>query len=584
MHVTVGSLVNDKMPLTSLLFQRNTEVSTTLDNQPGREPLDPPFIALIACLSTVVVGVMIFCMYRFLPGMAWRQRQRADDDDYQPSIEVKQTFLDLDDAKTLPEKDEPRFEIKQTFLYLDGERSPSRKKGLGINIHPALRSSKGRSKRKHGSNGSDSLDSTSSTTPLIKRSDNIPTSPPRPHSPRTYSPRTPPPVPGPSTEVRMSPNRTRPLPTPVQPISCSPRHPSRHDISPLQTSVTLPHHSQLPMSFLLEIDAKREDQTVGCRTVSPLLNPLTPPPERKLSESQLSSRNVSPVSAPSSTPVITYPSATPVYLPRPFSKYNPYRPALEPASSKNWPLENMVIPEHAEVRGLGVVSPVRKHLSQSPLRPRGTISPIQPTTTTTTIIAVATEASPQSRQPEKAFPVNLPELDTVFLEDLHRHRRRQQKAREEAHKQKRQAERERRTPQLQIAALRPAKKLPPSSASAEKVVGKGIPPNPGASPSPDLFEAKDKDDVFGNSTNAAGASGGEGTQSKAKPKPKPEKEKEKAKGKEKLLRKKRGLLPPRLPSKSRKPSHSPDAYERARRISGLHELVGSGSLGAEGRR
>ncbi len=561
------------MPATALLFQRNAGSSTTSENKSGRETLDPPFLALIACLSTVVVGVMIFCMYRFLPGMARRHKREVDDDDHQPSIEVKQTFLDLDDAKTLTEKDEPRIEIRQTFLHLDGERSPSQKKGLGINTHPALRSSKGRLRRKHGSNGNDSLDSTSSVTPLIRRSDSIPTSPPRPHSPRTYSPRTPPPVPGPSTEVRISPSRTRPLPTPVQPIYRSPEHPSRHDISPLQTSDTLPHRSQLPMSFLFEIDAKREDQTVGRRTVSPLLNPLTPSPERKLSESQLSSRNVSPVSAPSSTPVITYPSATPVYLPRPFSKYNPYRPALEPATSKNWPLENMVIPEHTEVRGLGVISPIRKHLSQSQLRPRGTTSPIQPTTTTT-ITAAATAASPQSHQSEKAFTVNLPELDTVFLEDFHRHRRHQQKAKEEAQKQKRKAEREKRKQQLQVAALKPAKKLPSSSTSADRAVGRGIPPNPSASPSPDLFEVKDKDDVFGISTVSEGR--GEGTKSKSKLKPEKEKEKEK--------KKKRGLLPPRLPSKSRKPSQSPDAYERARRISGLHELVGSGSLGAEGRR
>jgi hypothetical protein len=561
------------MPLTFLLHQRNVGLSSTSDNQPGPEPLDPPFIALIAVLSTVVIGAMIFCMYRFWPGRAWRQRRSLDTD--QPSIEVKQTFLDLDDAKTLTEKDEPRIQVKQTFLHLDGEGSLSQKKGLCINVHPALRSSKSRSKRKHGSNGNQSLDSTSSISPLIKKADQLPTTPPRPYSPRSYSPRTPPPVPGPSTEVRISPNRTRPLPTPVQPVYCSPEHPSRYDISPLQSSVTLPHRSQLPMSFLIEIDAKREDQTAGRRTVSPLQNPLTPSPERKLSESQLSSRNVSPISAPSTTPVITYPSATPIYLPRPFSKYNPYRPALEPATSKNWPLENMVIPEHTEVRGLGVISPVRKHLAHSPLKAQGTTSPIQATTTTTITAAAATQ-QPKPLQPEKEITVTHPELDTMFLEDFHRHRRHQQKAKEEFQKQKRKAEREKR--KQQAASLKPAKRLP---GSAGDRAGKGIPPNPTPSP-----EAKDKDDVFTNSTSSVGGTGaggaarshsrstsrpgtGQGENPKSKSAPAAENEKQK--------KKKRGLLPPRLPSKSRKPSQSPDAYERARRISGLHELVGSGS-------
>lgn len=538
-----------KMPSTFLRYRRTAQASTDSQSKSGSVHLKPAEIALVSVFSALIVGVMIFCLYRFTPGLAGRQRRKANSQ--QPVTDVKQTFLDLDDEKTLTDNHAPPYEVTQTFLHLDDDKPPAEKKGLGIDLHPALRSTSGaRSKRKHGSSNRDeSLDSTTSITPLIKNPDQLPTSPSLTYSPRIYSPSTSPPVPGFSTEVRVSLKRTRPLPTPMQPINPSFDDPFRHDISPLQSSATLPHRSQLPMSFLIEIDAKREDQTGGrsC-TVSPLQNPATPIPERLLSESHVSSRNVSPISAPSTTPVITHPSNTPVYLPRPFSKYNPYRPALEPATSKNWPLENMTIPEHSPM----TPSPVRKQLTQSPLKPQdGTTSPSPPSTPTPARSVPA---------PEKEVAITHPELDTIFLADFHRRRRQQQKAREENQKQKRTLEKEKR--KAQAAALRPAKKL--TLASKEK----GIPPN---------YRSQQDDSERRPPSGHDAADDGNQATSKAVAE---------SKGRVQRLTMKNLLqqqeqqwqrqgLPPRLPSKSRKPSQSPDAYEKARRISGLHELVGS---------
>jgi hypothetical protein len=540
------------MPTTFPLYQRDTEASTTSQANAAPPRLTPAEIAFASVFSALIVCVMIFCLYRFFPGRSWRQKRKVDSE--QPSTHVKQTFLDLDDGKTLTENHPPGKEVKQTFLNLDEEKSMSEKKGLGIDMHPALRSSNERSKRKHGSNN-DSLDSTSSTTPLIRRSDILPPTPPLSYSPRIYSPHTPPPVPGTSTKVRISPKRTRPLPTPVQPAKSSPEHPPQYDISPLQSSATFPDRSQLPMSFLFEIDAKREDQTgVRPRTVSPLQNPPTPVYERLISESQLNSRDVSPISAPSTTPVITYPSATPVYLPRPFSKYNPYRPALEPATSKNWPLENMPIPEHSAVIGHPTISPVRKHLTQSPLKSQRTTSPT-PTTT----------SSQPAVGPEKEAMFTHPELDPMFLEEFHRRRHQQQKAKEEAHKQKRKADRDKPRKNQQLAALRPAKKLPTSSKE------KGIPPNRPSTANP-------KDSGAGVMRSKSIAKARVDASDK-----RPYLERKKSLDRKSAQRsgtkqQQHPRLPPRLPSKSRKPSQSPDAYERARRISGLHELVGSSSV------
>jgi hypothetical protein len=556
--------VQAKMPSTPLLYQRRSELSTESQNKASPVHLKPAEIAVVSVFSALIVGVMIFCLYRFCPGRSWRQKRKADKQ--KSTMDVKQTFLDLDDEKTLTEVYAPVPEVKQTFLNVDKDKARSEKKGLGIDMHPAMRPSESRPKRKHGANRNESLDSTSSVTPLIIKSDVLLASPPRSLSPRIYSPRTPPPVPGTSTEVRISSKCTRPLPTPVQLSWNSPHQPSRYDISPLQTSATLPDRSQLPMSFLIEIDAKREDQTAErSRTVSPLQNPPTPLAERLLSDSQLSSRNVSPVSAPSTTPVITYPSATPVYLPRPFSKYNPYRPPLEPAGSKNWPLENMAIPEHSAVRGPIEISPVRKHLTQSPLKPQRTISPTPTFTTTIT----ATAAEPEKPEKEPAF--THPELDPMFLEQFHRRRRQNQKAKEEQQKQKRKAEREKaRAARQQAAAafaasaLRPAKKLP-IRGSKEK----GIPPNRKES-----SEARTKSVVAKK----------RGLDGRERPTKVVEKKKsfERKTAEQWMKNIEQHGIPPRLPSKSRKPSQSPDAYEKARRISGLHELVGSSLLASRG--
>ncbi|ERF76764.1 hypothetical protein EPUS_02303 [Endocarpon pusillum Z07020] len=545
------------MPSVFLLYQRQSEASANLQTRSASPRLAKSQIALVAVFSALILGVMIFCLYRFCPGLAWRRRRKSETDP--PSTNVKHTFLDVDDGKTLTEKCVASPETKQTFLHVDEDRSLSDKKGLRIDMHPAMRSLNGQSKRKHGSKRNESLDSTSSVAPLISRSDTIPISPERTYSPRIYSPKTPPPVPGAGTEVRVSPRRTRPLPTPVQPVRRTLQEPSRHDISPLHSSATLPSRSQLPMSFLIEIDAKREDQAAGrSQTVSPLQNPTTPISERLLSDSQLSSRNVSPISAPSTTPVITYPSATPVYLPRPFSKYNPYRSALEPASSKNWPLENMAIPEHSAVND---VSPVRKHLIQSTLKAPGTTSSTEPTTNPST-----TESDKENAKPEKpaAASITHPELDTLFLEDFHRRRQQQKKAKEEQQKQKRKAELEKARAQEAAAAttvavnstLRPAKRFPAGGAKEKGI----IPP-----PNRVLFPP-------------SSSSGSEKNRAKGGRKS-PEKEKEK-----KLKKQERPGqgLPPRLPSKSRKPSQSPGAYEKARRISGLHELVGSSSMANRG--
>ncbi len=551
------------MPSTFLLHQRDAEASATSQTQPAPAHWTPAEIALVSVFSAIIVGVMVFCLYRFCPGLAWRQRRKVDSQ--QPPTEIKQTFLDLDDDQTLTEEHPPATEARQTFLHVDEDKFMSDKKpsaereGLGIDMHPALRSSKGHSKRKHGSKRNESLDSTSSVTPLISKSGDLPASPPLTYSPRIYSPQTPPPpVAGTSTEVRTSPQRTRPLPTPVQPTKRSPNHPSRNDVSPLQTSATLPPRSQLPMSFLFQIDAKREDQTGGrSRTVSPLQNPPTPIPERLRPDSQLSSRTVSPISAPSTTPVITYPSATPIYLPRPFSKYNPYRPALEPATSKNWPLENMAIPEHAAVKSPVEISPVRKHLTQSPLKSQDT------TTRSPTPMPTSNPAA----ELDKQAPFTHPELDAMFLEEFHRRRRQQQKAKEEEKKSKRKAEREKR--KQQAAALRPAKKLPNSSKE------KGIPPNWNLTPT-STAEAR-RDGVVRTKTVKRGNAGDGSVERRRTAFKLPARNKEEQ---EQEQERQRQGLPPRLPSKSRKPSQSPDAYEKARRISGLHELVGSSSLGS----
>lgn len=561
------------MPTTFLLYHRRAEASTTSNprSDPGPPSLNPAGIALVSIFSALIAGIMIFCLYRFCPGLAWRQRRKAESQLTSP--DVKHTFLNLDDEKIFTGNYyAPAPEVKQTFLYLDEDKTLSEKRALGIDMHPAMRSSDGRSKRKYGANRNESLDSTTSIAPLIKKTDIIPASPPQTYSPRIYSPQTPPPVPETSTEVRISPKCTRTLPTPVQPSWRSPQQPSRYDISPLQSSTTLPHLTQLPMSFLFEIDAMREDQTgLRSRTVSPLQNPQTPTPDRGRIESQLSSRNVSPISPPSLTPVITYPSATPVYLPRPFSKYNPYRPALEPAGSKNWPLENMPIPEHSVVKNPVQISPVRKHLTQSPLKPQGTISP----TPSTITISPALEAPNEKSEKETCF--THPELDHTFLEDIHRRRRQQQqRAREEQQKQKRTAEREkgRRKSQATVdpatgspSVLHPAKELSSAGASSKE---KGIPPNRTA------LDPVLNTKMAGKREQQQGRDDGVETPTKV--------ERRKSINK-KATKGKRvaggGLLgfglPPRLPSKSRKLSQSPDAYEKARRISGLHELVGSSS-------
>jgi hypothetical protein len=550
-----------KMPSTSLLYQRDNEAASNLQDESELAHLTPAEIGLVAVFSALITGVMIFCLFKFCPGWTWRRKPKVYG---QPSSTGhKHTFLGLDDEMTLAESHSPGTDVKQTFLHIDEEKSLAEKKGLGIDTHPALRASNSRVKRKHGSNRNESLDSTSSMTPLIQRCDALPASPPSTYSPRDYCPKTPPPVPGTGTEVRVSPKRARPLPTPVQPIKRSSHQPSRYDISPLQTSATLPTRSQLPLSFLVEIDARREDQTGGYRNVSPLQNPPTPMPERMLSESQFSSRNVYPISAPSTTPVITYPSATPVYLPRPFSKYNPYRPALEPATSRNWPLENIPIPEHTAITTKSpvvVISPVRKHLSQSPLKPRSeTTSPTPGTKSTTETTSPTPAVAVVQERPPVPVTTSLPELDPVFLEELHRCRRRQQqKPKEESQRQKRKVEREseKARKQAAVAALRPAKKLTNSAERKER----GIPPNP---------------------TNPEARKDGEGAVGSRSKKSAESKSLQKASTKGQQP-KHHGLLPPRLPSKSRKPSQSPDAYERARRISGLHELVGSSSLGNRG--
>lgn len=592
------------MPSTLLLYQRDAEASASSQTKSAPVPLNKAEIALVAVFSALIFGIMVFCVFRFCPGMCGRQRRKNDGD--QPSAEVKQTFLDLDDDKTMAEKHAPRTEVVQTFLHLDEDKSLSEKKGLGIDGHPALRGWTGRSKQKHSQNRGESLDSSSSISPLIKRSETFPTSPPLAYSPRNYSPRTPPSVPENNAEVRVLSKPIRPLPTPVQPMRRSPDHLSRYDISPIQSSSTVPSRSQLPMSFIMEIDAKREDQTGGRRTVSPLQNSPTPHPDRYQSESQLSSRNVSPISAASSTPVITYPSVTPVYLPRPFSKYNPYRPALEPATSKNWPLENIAIPEHQAITipstapPIGL-EPIHKQLTESSIKPSGTPSPIperSPSQATTAVASIAPEKPSFSH----------PELDQVFLEDFHRRRRQHQKAKEEAQKQKRKAEREQReqrdknrkqkqdqqTSSSATAAasiFRPAKKLPHSKEQ------KGIPPNPPPSQDREAGSGTPRSRPLINPESTSTGARSKGTSTADRRKSLERKTMQKSmlistdnpnlappianssksrtpKSKQPRLA---GLprLPPRLPSKSRKPSQSPDAYEKARWIGGLHELVGS---------
>ncbi len=242
-------------------------------------------------------------------------------------------------------------------------------------------------------------------------------------------------------------------------------------------------------------------------------------------------------------------------LPRPFSKYNPYRPALEPASSKNWPLENMAIPEHS---GVNDITPVRKHLTQSALKAQGSTSP-----TTSGPSPSTTESEKETAKPEKPATASIthPELDTLFLEDFHRRRQQQKKAKEQQQKQKRKAEREKgrteKTPATVAvnSALRPAKKLPGAGAKE-----KGIPP-----PNRVLFPQSSSSSLEKTKWEGGGRES-------------PDKEKKSTTTTTSKKKQQRQGLPPRLPSKSRKPSQSPDAYEKARRISGLHELVGS-SLG-----
>lgn len=577
---------------------------------PAFAHLPPAEIALVAVFSVLVIGIMIFCLHRFCPGLAWRRRGKADSQS--PSIDVKQTFLDLDHDSAVRERSPSPAPHAHSFLHLDENEVVSEKRGLGIAGHPALTSLSGPSKRKHRSNGHASLDSSSSSAPLIRRTDQVPPSPPRTYSPRVYSPKTPPPVPGTSTEPRR----------PCQHQS------SRYDISPLQSSASLPPRSQLPMSFLIEIDAKREDQT-GARsqTVSPIQNPPTSPtPDRSLSESQLSSRNISPVSAPSTTPVIAYPSATPVYLPRPFSKYNPYRPALEPAGS-NWPLEN-TIPENAAMRGSEFASPVPNHLSQSPWKPQQAPSPAPAPATITTIITAATSLSATSpptaaeEGPVKAPTVTHPEMDTLLLEQFHRRRRQQQKAREEQQQKKKQQQqqqqqsqkrsekrKQRRQQQQHIAAtttittlVGPAKKSPAAdssssigSSNSSSKMGRRkengtLPPsnNSHHNRATDPSDTSERDvglvtarprsrsliAAAAAARRARGIDAGAGAGAGAGAVTGLERKKTSRRERERKGLPRSALLPPRLPSKSRKPSQSPGAYEKARRISGLHELVG----------
>jgi hypothetical protein len=537
------------------LYQRQAGASTSPPTKPSLVNLTITQIALVSVFSAIIVGIMIFCMHRFWPGLSWRWRRRVDSQP--PPMDVKQTFLDVDDEKTLAEEHAPAPVIKQTFLHLDEDRMPSGNKGLRISMHPAMRPSNNRPKRKHDSNRNESLDSTSSAAPLIRKSDMLPASPERTYSPRVYSPRTPPPVPGTSRQVRLSPTRTRPLPTPVQHIKRYPEDPDSYDISPLQSSATLPERCQLPMSFLIEIDAKREDQTRS-RTVSPLQHPATPIPDRTLPDSQLSSRNVSPISAPSTPAVNTYPSATPVYLPRPFSKYNPYRPALEPATSKNWPLEDMSIPEHSAA----IVSPIRKHISQTRLNTGHGIGAQGRTTPSPT---------PSASKPDKEYtvpqPITHPELDPGVLADFHRRRQKQKKAKEEQQRQKRYADREK------IQQLNMSKEKEREENTATQPTNRILYPfHPNPNPNPNSPTRKRQQQRHHHRAPSTSPS--------PSPSPSP--------GPAAVglgLRLGRGVasgsrsgsgsgLPPRLPSKSRKPSQSPDAYEKARRISGLHELVG----------
>jgi hypothetical protein len=379
------------------------------------------------------------------------------------------------------------------------------------NVHPALRSVlNSRIEGIGHANRRDRLDSDSSVTHLINQNtaDVMPTSPPITYSPTDYRPRTPSPRTGYFEVVSLPSKPMRPLPTPVQPKRLLANQSPRADVSPLGSSASLPTRSQLPMSFLGEINAKREEQAGQRQAVSPTQNPISPVYERSRSESQLSPRNVSPVSGLSITPV-TSPGATPSYMPHPFSKYNPYRPALEPAGSKCWPVETMAIPENATVdtspsTAGPTLSPIRKHLSQSQLKAGDSIFRDNPPPTPerrsnskpVSIVTVVNENStPIAKPPHQ-------ELDPIYLAEFHRRRRRQQKAREEAQKQRRM-ERLRKSP---------------------------------TSPSPKQGKRR---------TNPGNA---------------------------KAMH---SMVPPRIPSRSRKPSQSPDAYEKARRISGLHELVGS---------
>ncbi len=215
----------------------------------------------------------------------------------------------------------------------------------------------------------------------------------------------------------------------------------------------------------------------------------------------------------------------------------------------------MAIPEHSVVND---ITPVCKHLTQSAIKAQGTASP-----TTSAASPPIIEAEKETAKPEKpaAAYITHPELDTLFLEDFHR-RRQQQKAKDQQQKQKRKAERAKERAQTVAvnSALRPAKKLPGAGVKEKGI----LPPNRVLFPLSSSSSLEKKEWEGGRKS--------------------PEKEKKSSttttissSSKKKKQQQRQGL-PPRLPSKSRKPSQSPDAYEKARRISGLHELVGS-SLG-----
>lgn len=552
----------------------------------------------MSVVSVLTIGIiMIFCLHRFCPGMSWRGRRQRDSE---PSTaDVKQTFLDLGDSRTRSEKSPTGTQVQQTFLHLDDDTSQSERKVVDMADHPALRSLNMSWKRKHGSNGNESINSASSTTPLISRTDNLTHQPTGPHSPRVHMSETPPPVPRTGTEVRVSQKPIRPLPTPVQPVrSTHTQHPEDYDISPLQTSTTLPTRSQLPMSFLIEIDARREDQT-GCRsrTVSPLPNPRPYTPDQSISGSQLSSRNVSPLSAPSTTSpsttsVYTSPKATPVYVPSsiiPFSRYNPYRPPLEPASSKNWPLESITIPipENSAMSGSEFMRPVRQPIQQSPPVPHpnpssGLDSESSSTNTPTTSLTSAAEA--HAKQPT----ITHPELDAFFLKEFHRHRRRQKakgQKRQQQNKGKQQQE-ETSVPPTTAALLRSAKKF---SIADDNGNDRDITPSPG-SPGENASEKGRRRDAGVAVARARSRSRSRSATTVARRLKDANGAAVVREGKNRTItatttvtistdstdrqrkKAKRFRLPPRPPSRRGKLSLRPEAYAEARRISGLHEL------------